>query len=457
VTPWRATCAGVALALAAVAGAQPQLLVNGVSVPGATTTLVPGVAYAPASDFARTLGADVTVDAGAGRVTLTLGAAIVQLALVADPALVDVPTPAVVRDGQPRPGPAAVWSGVEAFVPVKATGEALGGRVAFLPESAAVAVVLPRPRLTMRVEGFGASERLVFALDAPGRYVTYHHQESGVLELRFERSDPLAAASLEGRSFVRADLQSVRGTAEARVQLERGADPRVWSVPAGGGMEVVVAFSAAPAAAVPTTVRGARWVVDAGHVLVEGTAALPASIEGELTRAFVDHVAAELQRAGLDVERTRTGPAPVSLADRAALGVGADGFVSVHLGDLSRRRVRIYVLDDAAALDALDRAIRWNAETAVARPDTDAVRRAVLLRLVPDLDRGRAWATALSGTLAAEGWSVDAPVGAPLAVLTGAAGRGLLLELSAEDLRDPTAVASLARALLDAWAASVGR
>jgi hypothetical protein len=52
---------------------------------------------------------------------------------------------------------------------------------------------------------------------------------------------------------------------------------------------------------------------------------------------------------------------------------------------------------------------------------------------------------------------VDAPTGAPLAVLTGAAGRGLLIEMSAEDLRDPSAATTLARVLVDAWAALGGR
>ena len=442
------------LALAVVGSAQPNLAVNGVSVPGATTTLVADLTYAPAGDFARALGADAVVDAGTGRVTLTLGAAIVQVALVADAAGATRVSPAVVRDGQARPGPAAVWNGNEAFVPVKAVGEAFGGRVAFLTDTGTVAVVLPRPRLTMRLEGRGASERLVFALDAPARLVSFQHPGTGVLELRFERADPVSATALEGQGFVRATLEAVRGTAEARVQLAPGAPPRVWSVPAGSGMEVVVAFGADPTPVPTVAIRGTHWVLDAGHVATE---AFAPSVEGDLTRAFVDLMAAALAGSDVVVERTRPGPAPVPLAERAAAGVGADGFVSVHLGDLPRGRVRIYVLDDAAALDALDRAVRWNAETAVTRPETDGVRRAVLLRLLPNLDVGRTWAEALARRLVTAGWSVEAPVGAPLAVLAGAAGRGLLLEVSSDDLRDPSAAATLAHALVDAWAALGGR
>ena len=448
----------VAVALLAAAAAQPQLLVNGVDVPGATTALVADVTYAPAGDFARALGADVDVDLGGGRVTLTLGAAIVQIALVTEPGSVEVPRPAIVRDGRARPGPAALWTGGEAFVPVKAVGEALGGRVAFLSESASVAVVLPRPGLSMRLEGFGTSERLVFALDAPGRYVTFHHAETGVLELRFERADPLVTPALEGRSFVRAAIERVRGSSEARVQLAPGVEPRVWSVPAGAGMEVVVAFGLGGAGQEPIpTVSRTRWVLDAGHLARGGAGALPADVEGELTRAFVDLLAVELSRAGIDVERTRTGPAPVPLADRTAMGVGADAMVTVHRGDLPRRQARLYVLDDAEAADTLDRAIRWNAESALDRAGTDALRRSVLLRLVPDLAVGRDWGAELARALTAAGWAVDGPVGAPLAVLAGAAGRGLFLEMSADDLRDPGAVDELARALVSAWSALGGR
>lgn len=455
----RTVAALIAALVAASAGSQPQLLVNGVDVPGATTTLVAGVAYAPAADFAHALGGDAVVDVAGGRVTLTLGAAIVQLALVRDPAQAGVPAPALLRDGRPRDGPAAVWTGAEAFVPVKATGEALGGRVAFLPESGAVAVVLPRPRLSWRVEGGHGDERLVFALDAPTRVVNYHRADIGVLELRFERTDVAAVTAAEGRGFVRASVETTRGTAEARVQLAPGVEPRVWSVPDAQGMQVVVSFAAPGQTATPspTAVRAARWVLDAGHVAGDGAAALASDVEGELTRAFVDQLAADLGRASVTAERTRSGPAPVPLADRAAAGVGADAFVSVHLGDLPRRQARLYVLDDAASLDALDRAIRWNAEVALASAATDAVRRQVLLRFVPDLAFGRAWADEVARRLAADGWSVGTPVGAPIAVLAGAAGRGLLLELSADDLRDPGAAAQVAAALLAAWAVVGGR
>jgi hypothetical protein len=222
-------------------------------------------------------------------------------------------------------------------------------------------------------------------------------------------------------------------------------------------MEVVVAFGTGAAAPDPiATVARTRWVLDAGHAIGRAPRRCRPTSRAN-SRGFVDLLAVELTLAGIESERTRTGPAPVTLVDRTAMGVGADAMVSVHLGDLPRRQVRLYVLDDAGAVDALDRAIRWNAESAVNRSTTDALRRTVLLRLVPDLAVARAWGAELQRTLSAAGWSVEGPVGAPLAVLAGAAGRGIFLEMSSDDLRDPAAVAEVARALVGAWAALGGR
>jgi hypothetical protein len=87
--------------------------VNGVAVAGATTALVTDLTYAPAGDFARALGADVVVDVAAARVTLTLGAAIVQV--VPWSPTRRQPRCQVTRrsfaTAQVRAGPAAVWNG----------------------------------------------------------------------------------------------------------------------------------------------------------------------------------------------------------------------------------------------------------------------------------------------------------------------------------------------------------
>ncbi|MDF1524249.1 MAG: hypothetical protein P1P87_15715 [Trueperaceae bacterium] len=94
--------------------------------------------------------------------------------------------------------------------------------------------------------------------------------------------------------------------------------------------------------------------------------------------------------------------------------------------------------------------MRRNAESALASPATDAVRRALLLRLVADVDAGWRLAGALRTALGAAGLTLDPVEGAPLAVLEGAAGRGVLLELSPIDLADPSLPRSLAAALVAA-------
>ncbi len=437
--------------LATVAAAQPQLAVNGVNVPGVTTALVPGVAYAPAAEFAAALGADVAIDLAAGRVTLVLGAAVVLIDLVGDAGRAAALEPALTRDGAARAGPAAVHDGVEAYVPVKAVGEAFGGRVAFLAETDTVVVVLPRPNLRARLEGRGSGERLVFRLDAPARVVRFESPSTDVLELRFERTDadPIV---FEGDAFVRASVVEDRGSTEVRVQLEPGSTARVLTVPDGRGAEVIVAFGTAPSSTAIAASSGKRLVLDAGHDGSDAGFALGGEAEDSLTRLFVDAVAESLMGTGIEVERTRPSAAAITLRDRSTAGVGADAFVSIHAAPLPAGRGRMYVLDDATGQRALETAVRANAETALASPETDALRRALLLRLVPDPDVGQRLAASLGASLARAGVVFDPVEGAPLAVLQGAAGRGVLLELSPDDLRDPALALALAAALATALA-----
>jgi N-acetylmuramoyl-L-alanine amidase len=447
----RALALAVALA-AGVATAQTLLAVNGVSVPGATTALVPGVTYAPAVDLAAALGADVVTDAGAGRATFVLGAAVVQVDLVADAATASAADPALTRDGADRPGPAGVHDGIEAFVPVKGVVEAFGGRVAFVAESDTVVAVVPRPDLAVRLEGRGAAQRLVFRASGPTRVAHVLHEATGVLEVRFERTDG-RAVTLDGDAFVRANVESVRGGVEARVQLAPERTARVLTLPDGDATVVVVAFGAAPSPATIVAAQGARLVLDAGHGGGDGGLAFGTDREADLTRAFVDAVAEALVGSGIEVVRTRPSAVPVALDDRAATGAGADAFVSIHAGPLPLGEARAYVLDDASDASTLDMAVRRNAEVALQSPETDALRRALLVRLVPDLDAGRRLAEAVRRGLADVGILLGAPQGAPLAVLAGAGGRGVLLEFSPEDLRDPSLPLTVAAALAEALAA----
>jgi N-acetylmuramoyl-L-alanine amidase len=159
-------------------------------------------------------------------------------------------------------------------------------------------------------------------------------------------------------------------------------------------------------------------------------------------------VAQRLERAGYEVSLTRVGPLVPAAGDRAAQGTGARLFLTLQVADLPRGSLRVFHLGDAAELSALEDAVRINAEAVLERPETDGVRRRILLDLVVDLDRGARYAEALSSALRdAGGFDVAGPRAAPVAVLTGAAGRGVLLEVGAADLRDPAFAPLLAAAL----------
>ncbi len=431
----RPVLALLATALLATALAQPQLVVNGVEVAGATNGIVPGTAYAPAAGVAQALGARLDVDLASQRLTLTLGGRIVQLRVVDDPRRATQVDDAVRLNGVVRDGPAAVLMGVEAFVPVKAGAEELGARVSFLPERNQVIVVASRPTVTVRLEGSGTSERLVLRASAPTRVSSFLNETVQTLQLRFERSDLALAQSFSGDGFVRADVVPARGDVDVRIQL--APDTRVsWTeLPDGHGFAVVVSFArAGPGASEPVAALDhARVVLDPAG----GSGPAAAGAEA-LTLEAARLAAQRLERAGYEVHLTRPGPALPSVADRAAVGAGARFFLTLQVADLPPGSLRVYHLGDAADLKALEDAVRFNAEAVLQRPDTDGVRRQVLLDLVVDLGLGARYAEALAAELRqAGGYQVDAPQAAPVAVLTGAAGRGVLLEVSADDLRDP--------------------
>gem|GEM_PF-724669 len=428
-------------ALSAWASAQPSLIVNGVSVPGATSSLVSGTAYAPAAALAQALGARFDIDLLSQRLTFTLGARVVQVRTVNDPGAAANMATAITRDGVPLEGPAAVLSGVEPFVPVKATAEALGAGVTFLAASNQVLVVLPRATVSAEREGRGGDERLVLRVSSPTRISAFVNDAAQRLELRIERSNAAPSVPLSGDAFIRADVDQVRGDVDVRVQLAPGRSARWVEVPDGTGFAVIITFPASTLSqAASTPPRGTRVVLD------------PASDGSEraaLTLEAARVVAQRLERSGIDVDLTRSGPTLPAVEERSASGTGARLFVTLQPAQLAPGTLRVYYLGDAADLRALEDAVRVNAEAVVQRPLTDAVRREILLDLVVDLSHGARYAAALVAALRdGGGYQVAPPIAAPVAVLTGAAGRGLLLEVSASDLSDPAFATHLASALV---------
>ena len=440
-------CALVCLVVlvAASALAQTELVVNGVVVPGVRNDLVAGTAYAPAAALAEALGARLDVDLATRRLTLTLGGRVVQVRAVDDPGAAASLPEAIRRDGVGVAGGAGVLVGFEAFVPVKATAEALGARVTFLAATNQVLVVLPRPSLAATVEGSGSAERLVLRLNGPTRVTSFVNQAVQTLHLRFERSDLASPMSFVGDAFVRADVAANRGDVDVRIQLAPDVHATWTELPDGAGFAVVVAFA--------RSVGGAPVPVDASaptRIVIDpaggtGPAARDAAAD---TLEVARIVAQRLERAGYDVALTRVGPTVPAASDRAAQGTGARLFLTLQVADVPRGSLRVFHLGDAAELSALEDAVRINAEAVLQRPETDGVRRHILLDLVVDLERGARYAEALGAALRdAGGFVVVGPRAVPVAVLTGAAGRGVLLEVAAADLRDPAFAPLLAAAL----------
>lgn len=450
---WTGTATRRALAfvlLVAIAGssaAEPALVVNGLAVDRNTTTLIRGSSYAPGAALAQALGAGFFTDPQRTTATLTLGGRTLQVPIAASPA--EVGDGGLDLDGVAVPGSSAVLSGPEVFLPVKPVVEAFGGRVAYLQASDSVVAVLPRARLgSMRLQSSATQERLVVRISAPIRYTAYFNEPVNQLELHLERTDLAAAVTaVEGDRFVRATPVASGGSVDLRIQLAEGVRYEVYELPDGKGFDLVVAFHEGPAG----TPAGPppRVVLDPGHGGEDPGLVFPgAGTEASLTLAFAERLATALAARGLDVSLSRTGDFAVPASKRSQDGVASDLFVSIHAADLPAGQFHVYYLADADDVAELDMAIRTNAAAAVGDPETDRLRRQVLLNLVPDLDLGRRYAEGLGARLFEAGsYRASDTAGAPLYVLGGAAGRGVLMEFGPADLASAALVEALADAI----------
>ena len=441
----------VLLASAAFAGAQNTLVVNGITVDGNTTALVKGTSYAPAAALAGALGARYFTDGDTTMATFQLGGHVLAAKVVSDPSKADQPG-GLHLDGRTIPGPAAVLQTGDVLVPVKPVVEALGGHVAYFQKDHAVVVVQPRAKLTaLTTEGSGAGQRLVLHVSAPVGTSRFYNAPVSTLQLHFDRTDVASGVSgIEGSAFVRADASASGSGADVRIQLAPNTTYQVYSLPDGSGFRMIVAFS--PKGATAATVAP-HIVIDPGHGGEDPGINFPGyGSEASLTLAFSEALQKALQARGFDVTLTRTGDYTVDAATRSRDGVGADLFVSIHGAVLPAGQFHAYYLSDAANIDELDAAIRKNAQSAVQSQNVSALRRKILLGLVPQLDVGRSFAEGLSSQLFQNGgYRSSDTSGAPLYVLGGAAGRGVLLEFSPQDLAStslPTDLASALAALL---------
>jgi len=406
------------------AQAQQRLVLNGIPVAGLSTELVPGTAYAPAEGYARALGADYRFDAQAG-VVLMFGGRLLSLRSFATPARAAAAADALTVDGRALPGPGAVRAEGTVYLPVKSVTAAFGGRAAYLAEQRTVAAVFPRPRLlaTAPPGVWGSFERFVLTFSAPVGLEDRFEPSLNVVRFRFSRAE-LGSETLAGRRFSGSrfsDAAFVPGSDffDFNLTLKPGNAYSFFSEPLGEGQRVVIDVFRSEAL---ERRRGApTLVVGAGA----GTVAFARQVQGALGAQGV-RVRVLSSAAQLWAQAQFTAPVWLSLR-RAPLAAG---------------RFSVYYL--SAGAPTLDAPVRF----AAAEATLSEAARARLAGLTPDLGRGERLARGLADAL--EGrtpLTLDALMAAPLAELSAAAGRGVMLELSAADLENAALAEGLAAAL----------
>ena len=425
-----------------------QLVINGRGVGGLTTALVPGSSYALATPLGEALGANAIYDAAAQTLSYDFAGRLLSLRVFNGAGAVQ--SGAIMLDGRSIPGQGAVLNGGDVYVPVKPIITALGGTVTYLESQQTVMVVFPRAQLrTARLERqSGGVERFVLELSGLTTYETYYNAALGTLQIRFERTDLAAAQQFSGSNFRSAIITPNAGYVDFRLTLAQGRRYDSYTSPGTNGFSLVVDIFPETSTA-ESAVLDATIVIDPGHGGKDGGLTFPEGREASLTLAFSQKLADALRLRGVNSRLTRQTDASLGAALRSQAGIGSALFISIHAAELLKGQYNAYYLGEADTPQTFDLAMRENAANALRNPDTDALRRRVLLNLVPDLSLGEAYGRGVERELAQlAGYRANNVSAAPLAVLDGAAGRGLLLEFSPQDLVDDALIDALAAALI---------
>ena len=206
--------------------------------------------------------------------------------------------------------------------------------------------------------------------------------------------------------------------------LQPGNTYRTFGEPYGAGERVVIDVFRSAVDTAPNTAVGVQTPV----LLLRADAG---------TFPLAERLRAVLESYRFQVKLQRATP-----ENAAQTGLAVPFLLTLRQAPLPAGRFNIYYLPpDASALAAPVR-------HAVAGPALSAEARAQLARLKPDTSLGeriaRGLATGLSGRTSLKLASLMA---VPLEALSGAAGRGVMLELSPADLKRPGANAALAESL----------
>ena len=402
-------------------GAAQRLVVNGVDIAEFTNALEPGVSYVAAEPFARSVGATFRYSSGAQTVNFELAGRFVAL-------------PVGSAAGEAR------LEGQTLYVPVKETARQLGGEVDYLTEAKTVVVVFPRARLlsVQPPEPWDRYERFVLRLSAPVAIEERFELSLNTVRFRFKRTDLASKQSFSGEGFSDAVLLPGESDTDFMLTLDQGSAYEMYTVPKGALTEVVI------------DIFSLEDAEDAQEVEAESDEARRVIIDSSVpASAAAARLEDALTQRGVAAQRTHEADEVVPLDTRMRAGIGSALYVSLDDAPLDAGQVRLYYLGgDSAGLDAV---IRQNAaEVAANMANTEAdaptLPQRVLRDLAPDLAQGELYAQTLGGRLTAAGWRVEVQA-VPLYLLSGAAGRGVMLELNSTDLNSDIFIATLADAL----------
>ncbi len=430
------------LALAAWAPAQ-GLAVNGNPVGEGVAFSVANTSYAAAAPLAQAVGARFFYDAERELALFQMSGRVAALRVYAGAAQAAADRSAMRVEGREVAALGGVLQGGVVYVQVRALAAAFGGRVALIPETGTVAVFFPRVTLTAVTQPqlsqpqlSGDFDRIVleFAGDVP---VTVREEGSAVL-FRFERARLGGRAErLAGTRFGDAAYYPAGEGVELRLDLGEGVSYEKLELPQAQGVQVIIDIFPSE---IQEPARGARRVV-------LDPAPQPAAEDDAAGLELARRLASLLARQGIAVSLTRDAVTTLPIEARSARGIGADLFLSLSLSTLPAGRFNLYYLDEAASLESLGMAIRQNAEASLDAPATSETRRRLLVGLTSDLAFGQSAAASVAAALSGE-LEAGSVTGAPLYVLGGAAGRGLLLELSRESAQNAELADALAAAVV---------
>ena len=437
--------------LALSAGHSETILkIDGRESLGLNSQLLPGVPYVQALQLAQAMGAKYVLDRNALLATFDLGGRVLRIKIVksAEDALV-IQDGLMLNDSQPF-GPPGIISEGFLFVPLQNVLESFNASLTYLDSEDYYLAVLPRAKVeNHQVLSKTNSDRIVINLSQYVPHGVFFNSAVDTLTVRFERTDLLKSLALNGKGFKSAKLIPGSGFTELQVELEPDYTYFIFELPSENGINFILDILPASQEELDSRVNPQRIVIDPGHGGEEvGQLFIEYGWERDLVFDFSEQLAKVLKIMGFTVELTRSRASNPRTSSRSGQGFGANLFVSVHAADYPRGQYSIFYLEEAEGIDGLDYAVRENAGQEMSDLGTNQIRRQILLELIPNLDMGRRFAFALNDIMFQEsGYVANTPRAAPIAVLAGAAGRGLLLEFGPQDLTSTSLIDAVASAL----------